>query len=221
MLRSTVITLVCLAGLGMAPLLRAADRVGPYFSLTGGYTQPSGQAEFSNVVIEGQPLPNADVSVDDGWDTLVGLGYYINTNFRLEGEFGYRYNRVDRVTVDSDIYSADADSHGLYSLMINTCFDLPLNDRFELYAGMGIGGGILPAKIRYQSATTTSSSDGTLTSACYQAMAGVTVNLAEELHLGVGYRFFMASNSVEGSEFSGDWSLPVIHSVEISLRFDL
>lgn len=124
----------------------------------------------------------AKVSHDPGFGLLVNGGYAFN-QFRLEGEFGWRYNGVDKVAGqggDGDIQA--------YDLMLNGLYDIKTGTAWTPYLGVGIGGAdVVNGKIRNSLGTLTKDSDIVF---AYQGIAGVSYALNEHLALNADYRYF-------------------------------
>lgn len=119
--------------------------------------------------------------------------------------FGYRYNEMLRtdITFDGvvgyDLRGVDLDA---YSVLVNGYFDLPLDSFIKPYIGGGIGYGWAEA-----SRGGVSIDDDGL---AFAGMAGVSVDMTEQMTLDVGYKF--RNISVSGQDVQD-------HMVRAGVRF--
>jgi opacity protein-like surface antigen len=121
-----------------------------------------------------------------------GIGYQYSDMFRtditFDGAVGYDLN-----------FGVDLDT---YSVLLNGYFDLPLNSFIKPYVGAGIGYGWAEASGGGASVD----DDGF----AFAGMAGVTVDLTQQMALDVGYKF--RNISVSGQDVQD-------HMVRAGVRF--
>jgi outer membrane protein OmpA-like peptidoglycan-associated protein len=122
------------------------------------------------------------VSHDAGFGLLANAGYAFG-QFRAEGEFGWRYNGVDKVNGVSG--SGDVQA---YDLMLNGYYDIKTGTAWTPYLGLGIGAAdIVNNSVRNSSGSLTNDSDIVF---AYQGIAGVSYALNDHLSLNADYRYF-------------------------------
>ncbi len=208
-----------------AGMAQAASKPGMYASVSGGWTTVSDDLKLTD--LEGDntgPLPDQELSLDDGFGMTVAVGYNFGA-VRLEGEGGYRNNNVDELKSGGvRVIGGDADFQA-FSLMVNAIAEAPLGDRFFIYGG--VGGGLVVADMETR-VPGVAESDIVAGALAYQLMAGVGVNLSDQVALTVGYRLFSAFDSdfdnedideSDNDELEGSMNFPVIHCVEVGLRY--
>src|SRR5690348_11822515 len=91
-------------------------------------------------------IGSGDISFDTGWAVLATVGYSFHNHFRLEGEVGYRHNKISGGPAISG--SGPSPSHSgtatgemnELSLMANVLYDIPLGSRATFSIGAGAGG---------------------------------------------------------------------------------
>lgn len=122
------------------------------------------------------------VSKDPGFGLLANGGYAFG-QFRAEGEFGWRYNGVDKANGISG--SGDVQ---VYNLMLNGYYDIKTGTAWTPFLGVGIGGAdIVNGSIKNSTGNLTDDSDIVF---AYQGIAGVTYALNDHLDLKADYRYF-------------------------------
>lgn len=199
----------------------------PYLSLSGGYTMPGDDVEFTDLEDEnfGPIAADATMELDDGVSGAVAAGWDWG-KFRLEGEAAYRWNETDEASFGGiTILGSDTDFESA-SLMVNALFDLPINDRFEFYVGAGAG--VAAIQVDGVSAFAGPASPGEYDIAtwaiAYQGLAGMAYHLDDNWTLTAGYRIWSTldadlEDSWEDDELSGDLEMPLFHTVEVGLRY--
>jgi len=119
---------------------------------------------------------------DAGFGILANGGYAFGPA-RVEGEFGWRYNGVNKVGGNDGKGSVQA-----YDLMVNGLYDIRTGTAWTPYLGVGIGAAdVVNDKIRNSSNSLTKDSDIVF---AYQGIAGVSYALNEHLALNADYRYF-------------------------------
>jgi opacity protein-like surface antigen len=183
----------------------------------GGATPDAYQAEF-----------------DTGWMLAGAVGYNWEA-FRLELELGYRTNDTSGVSLDIAPPGPLTPEPGLggdvsqFSQMVNMIFDIPLGEDAELSLGGGLGGVMVDVDIggALAGGGTQSLSDDDYVFA-YQAIAGLSLDIAENTELFGEYRYFGAdkvglSGVNTGGVFPGSLEPEDIdlenHSALIGIRF--
>ncbi|MBU0724994.1 MAG: OmpA family protein [Alphaproteobacteria bacterium] len=165
------------------PSLALAQQPGPYigFGLGGNFLEDSD--------ISGSGV-NTDAEFDWGPMGAATLGYSFGGP-RLELEFSYRVNDVDKVGGANGGGEARAGA-----LMVNALYDFHFGG-FKPYIGVGIGG----ASVKFDgvgpvAGSSVNDSDIVL---AYQGIAGVGYALSPQLDLFADYRYF----ATEDSSFNG------------------
>jgi outer membrane protein OmpA-like peptidoglycan-associated protein len=121
------------------------------------------------------------VSHDPGFGLLINGGYAFG-QFRAEGEFGWRYNGVDKANGSDGKGNVQA-----YDLMANGYYDIKTGTAWTPYLGLGLGGAdVQNNKIRNSSGNLTKDSDVVF---AYQGIAGVSYALNDHLALNADYRY--------------------------------
>ncbi|MCA3554171.1 outer membrane beta-barrel protein [Aestuariivirga sp.] len=113
---------------------------------------------------------------DLGWSWLDT----VNNNdgvFLLGGGLGYKFNENLRTDARVDYAGVGSDNHEFGSVLGNVYFDIPTNSIVTPYVGAGLGYGWSDDRGDNESGVT------------YALMAGVEVNLTDNLSADVGYRF--------------------------------
>jgi len=124
---------------------------------------------------------SAKVTHDPGFGLLVNGGYAFG-QFRAEGEFGWRYNGVDKANGISGSGNVQA-----YDLMVNGYYDIKTGTAWTPYLGVGVGAvDIVNSNIKNSSGNLTNDSDIVLG---YQGIAGVSYALNDHLALNADYRY--------------------------------
>jgi opacity protein-like surface antigen len=210
-----------------------AAETGFYLQATGGYTMPNGNVELQDLETDQGSTPNLDLSADDGWMSAVALGYDWGP-FRVEAEGSYRRNGFGEAS-DGWVGSADGDFQAS-SLMGNAIFELPIGERAAIYFGAGIGVASVHVDTNYTTmagpmlpAFRSGSVDVETGASAYQGLAGIEFNLSQHLTLNVGYRAWTCWNTEFDDNFNqnssenleGNLSVPVVHQVEVGLRYTL
>ena len=131
---------------------------------------------------------NGRASYNDGFISALQGGFAFNNGFRLEEEFAYRYNGVDKVTP----YGAGRGSMHDYAIMTNALYDIPVDFPLRPYVGVGVGAADYgPQNIRgdgmgYPAYVGGPDSWGF----AWQAIAGVAYPLTDNVALTLEYRYF-------------------------------
>lgn len=156
----------------------------------------------------------APVEFDDGLAAMGTVGYaFKNSNWRMEGEFGYRDNDVD--IFGGKKRSGDG-SLEEWSGMLNAHYDFNLNSsRWGM--SLGAGGGI--DNPRYTSPIDGHDSNDKVFA--WQAIAGLTYRVNQHWDLALNYRYFNAAQAelqMSASDASREIDLEK-HSITIGFRY--
>jgi len=168
-------------------------------------------------------LKNKD-NTNDNWNKFktggtMGLevGQYFN-EWRFGLEAGYKtFDNKDYKTGATEA-SDPVDGHlRIFSLMANVYYDYAMSANWSLYAGGGIGYGCVKGKF-----TNDAIYNGRANTFAYQLMAGVGYDIAKNITLGVGYRFFGTTDpkiAQSGNGAKKGFKNLFVQSVEASVRY--
>jgi opacity protein-like surface antigen len=141
---------------------------------------------------------------DAGWSFLEWAGGDDDSAFAVGGGAGYRFNENMRADLRLDYagqYSvAPGADMSVSTVLGNLYFDIPTNTAFTPYVGAGVGYG-------WASIDNAKDKDGL----AYGLMAGVGIDLTDNITLDAGYRFRDVMTS--GSD-------PMEHQILTGLRFE-
>jgi len=190
---------------------------GPYISFI--YGQASSE-DSGLKSLSGLATPIASIEFDDGSYFLGAVGTSIGSATRIEIEVGHRGFDIDSVSVSGIpgfVGSGDVD---LLSIMGNIYFDFPVTDRLAFFVGGGIGAVRIDGEISLDDGVDTLELSGREWVFAYQAMAGVSYEIADNVTLTGGYRLF----SFTDPRFDADspsviYDAALIQGFEFGLRF--
>lgn len=163
---------------------------------------------------------DSDVEFDPGFNAALALGYNVGTYYshdldtsgRLELEFGYRYNEVDRVSDPGRILRETGGDAEVLSLLVNSYADFRINSPLVPYVTAGLGG----AQVTYNDLGIEDNDD---TVFAWQIGAGLSYPVFEHLLLDLGYRYFATSDiefeALDGSEVETEYDS---HNVSLGMR---
>lgn len=174
----------------------------------------------------GADFPTKSKIKDTGTETKFKTGYSIGAavghsfdEFRFELEAAYRNAKAKEVKFGDtgDISKDVSGSLGIFSLMANAYYDLPVMDQVDLYFGAGIGWANVHANIKEN--TEPAKIDGSASVMAYQLMFGPAWNINDQWTVSLGYRFFGYTNpklKVDGTKtkFKNNY----VNSVELAVR---
>jgi outer membrane protein OmpA-like peptidoglycan-associated protein len=181
--------------LGATAAVVLAGTAGAGFERDGWYVGlEGGGVAVQDFELDGQPVT---IELDNGWAVLATVGYaWADSNWRLEGELGYRSNEGQ-----TSFYNEDAELEE-WSGMINAVYDFKLNsDKWGLSVGAGVG--VDNPRFSVANGLLGDDAESKDTVFAYQAIAGVTYRLNQHWDLALNYRYFNASDA-ELRLFSGD-----------------
>ena len=151
---------------------------------------------------------------DMGFFVHVAPGYDFG-NFRLESEFAYQINNVDKINTSINIpgvgsSSASEEVNGdatNLSLLFNGYYDFLEGSAFRPYITAGVGVARVNVQLLAEDAD-----DSTF---AYQAGVGLSYDMSEYVALDFGYRYFATSDiAVLGYELSNSG-----HSIQFGARY--
>jgi OmpA-OmpF porin, OOP family len=188
---------------------------GWYIGLEGGANwNGDNDAAFATTLLAPGPAP---IEFDQGWAVLATTGYgFHNSNWRIEGEFGYRNNDIDTV---GGVVGRTGGELSSMTLMANVLYDIPVTERltFSLGAGAGVehstfDDGLIDQDEDYNFA--------------YQGIAGLSYAVSPRLDLTMNYRYLRTDEAdYQGAHLAHTdfYSLDEgeKHTVTIGLRYDL
>lgn len=215
------------AALSLALLLAAAGAAvadGPYLNATGGVALVPGLNDTpfrfvgSAVQTIGQDEGIRDWEFDAGFVASGALGYKFGPA-RVDAEFSYITASFAFPTGGSANTAKD-DNFTALLLLANFWYDVDLAGVVAPYAGLGLGGANLSAKLTDAQKTLF---DGSGWGFAFQAGAGVVVNLVAGFSIDLGYRF---SGSLQTKLFdranpnlSSLSPSPMAHRIQLGVRF--
>jgi outer membrane protein OmpA-like peptidoglycan-associated protein len=181
------------------------ERDGWYIGVEAGWGRVS-ETDFASVV-------RSQTTFSDGLAGMVTIGNALkNSNWRLEGELGYRTNDVD--TYDSVANLGDS-SLTEWSGMLNALYDFNLNS--ERW-GMSLGAGAGVDNARYKAFDGHDSNDKVF---AWQAIAGLTYRVNQHWDIDLNYRYFNADKAeLQASAATAPHEVNLEkHSVTVGFRY--
>jgi outer membrane protein OmpA-like peptidoglycan-associated protein len=121
--------------------------------------------------------------LESDWMGALGLGYAFDNGFRVDGEVSTRFNNIEPVGRPGFFGRAN-----VWAAMLNGYYDFNREGSIQPYVGVGVGAARIDVGLAEHSTFT--SIDDSDTALAYQGMAGVSVDLSDQLALDVGYRYF-------------------------------
>jgi OOP family OmpA-OmpF porin len=173
------------AGVALAGSAHAAQLPGWYVGIEGGANWIQ-DVNVTGVSVSGSTFPGS-ASFDTGWAVLATVGYAFHNHFRLEGEAGYRHNKLDAHGTTSGSPTTGHGEMNELSLMANVLYDIPLGSRMTFTLGAGAGGDRANLK-------TDSGLDDSQWAFAYQGIAGLAYDLSAHTQLTLNYRYFRVSS---------------------------
>lgn len=192
------------ATLAIAPAANAYQ--GLYGAIGAGlnYHQPDQDGEFSGAVAGA----DTEIDYDNGIGVYTTLGFAYGNGWRTELEYSYRDNDARHITSDGAGFSGFTDVNGgveAHAVMVNVLRDFETGNNVTPYLGAGFGAASLNAEYFGDSGPnaafglTPIAINDNNKSFAYQGIAGLAVDLAENLVLDLSYRYFATLNA----EFTG------------------
>lgn len=180
---------------------------GFYVGLGGGVNfNRDGEVERGGVNID-------KVDYDTGFAVVGAAGFKFDFGLRVEGEFGYRSNDVDKLR-NNPPGSGDVD---IFSAMANVIYDIPTGTMITPYVGLGVGVAVVDGDFKSGSATLASDTDATLAA---QGIAGVTFSVTPQLGIFADYRYFVTEGPTFKTPGGNKVSVDInSHTLLIGLRY--
>lgn len=139
----------------------------------------------------------AEMSFDSGFLGTVAVGHDLANPFRVEGEYGWQKNDLDRLSYSNQFGNFDQGDLKIQSLMVNGYYDIDTGSSWRPFLGVGIGW----AKVDLNTpALPLGDNDDVF---AYQLMVGVAYAIDCEWSVDVQYRFFGTQDAtIQGADFS-------------------
>ena len=189
------------ASLALAGTANAGfERDGWYFGLEGGAVLVN-ETQFAG-------LPGTTIDFDHGYGVLGTIGYaFKNSNWRMEGEVGYRENDGDQSRVvcqTACVLFQDPIRLKEWTGMVNAVYDIKMgSDKWGLAVGAGIG----IDNPRFTAADGTDSNDKVFAA---QGIAGFTYRVNQHWDLMLNYRYLW----VNQAELQAS-ALPIVREMDL------
>lgn len=170
-----LMTAVFALALLVTSTVQAAD-YGLYFAARAGY----------GIVmdIQDDTDPDTEISLDPGPNFGIAVGVNLGL-FRAEGEITYSKYDFDEIVSSGVTTAAGGDATAL-RLMANLYYDMTILPLISPYVGLGLG--VVNSDSEVIVSGTSFKSDDT--DFAFQFMAGIGLELSDELIIEAGYRFF-------------------------------
>jgi opacity protein-like surface antigen len=188
--------------------------------LGGNVTQDASFKEFFGPV-----APGSKVTFDPGFRAGIAGGYQATDWFAAEAELGYMANQINSISSATRIHDA---TYSNVPLLFNAKLQYPNQSPLTPYIGAGVGfsTAILNADfIEIGDVTLSGGSQATVVFA-YQAFAGLSYKLNEQMDLSVEYRYFVADSPEWQADFTfGTFSDTMsfgrtqTHAVSLAFKF--
>ena len=146
-------------------------------------------------------MPNnagtAKMTFDNGFLGTAAVGYDFSGPFRVEGEYGWQKNDLDRLSYANMIGNFQEGDLKTQSLMVNGYYDVATGSPWSPFVGAGIGW----AKVDLNTpALPLGDNDDVF---AYQLMAGVSYAIDAQWSIDAQYRFFGTQDAtIQGADFS-------------------
>jgi opacity protein-like surface antigen len=190
-----------------APQVYAEDG---FYAAVGGGISFAEDLDFS---AEGETVTT---ELDTGFIVGGALGYQLQA-FRLEGEFAFLQNDVDKLSAMGISLGADGDV-SVMSGFANVYFDFDTMTPWTPYIGGGVGIANVANDVSVMGIQLVDDDDSVF---AYQVKAGVSYSVNPTTDVTVGYRFLgtddVSLKTVDGFSIQGDG--PQSHNLEAGIRF--
>ena len=132
-----------------------------------------------------------------GYAAAFAVGYRITPSCRIEGELGYRWNKIanlEDITEGSRTYSLEGvkGNTQTYSCMANGYTDFDLGYWFTPYVGFGVGVAFNELTFEHRRG----SKRFTNSAFASQAIVGAKAPIAEQIDLGFEYRYLVSKGDM-------------------------
>ncbi|HFQ88805.1 MAG TPA: porin family protein [Desulfobulbus sp.] len=147
-------------------------------------------------------MPNAagtaKMTFDTGFVGTAAIGYDFANPFRVEGEYLWQKNDLDRISYNNTYGNFNQGDLKTQAVMINGYYDVDTGSAWTPFVGAGIGW----AKLDLSAAPQLDISDNDDVFA-YQFMGGVAYAINSQWSLDVQYRFFGTNDAtIKGADFN-------------------
>ncbi|NWH08894.1 MAG: OmpA family protein [Alphaproteobacteria bacterium] len=192
---------IVMAGAGLAMLTGVAHAEHYSWYISGGAGGNWMQDVDTNINSASQTT-----ELSPGWAGALAGGYNFD-GARIELELGYRDNDADSLEQPSGTFLDNLEGDVTqFSQMVNVLFDLPVTDKLAVTIGGGLGGVDVDGDYTLTTVGTSVRMDDY--AFAYQAIAGASYDVTEQLELFAEYRYFVA-NDVEAVGYAaGGAALP-------------
>jgi opacity protein-like surface antigen len=157
-----------------------------------------------------------DVAIETKFKTGYSIGAAVGHSFdefRFELEAAYRNAKAKEVDASRDV----SGSFGIFSLMGNVYYDLPVMDQVDLYFGAGLGWANVSANVKENTAPAEIDSSSSVMA--YQLMFGPAWNINDQWTVSLGYRFFGYTNpKLKYNGTKEKFKNNYVNSVELAVR---
>jgi OmpA-OmpF porin, OOP family len=143
----------------------------------------------TNATFTAFPATTLEAEYDTGWIMVGAVGYRWD-QLRLEFELGYRDNTSESVTSTPFIANTLFSDVSYFSQMINLVFDVPLGESVTLSLGGGLGGAAVDYDLGGILGVVQYAIDDDDYVFAYQAIAGLSVDISDNMELFAEYRYF-------------------------------
>ena len=161
--------------------------------------------EDSDVGLNYQGTDNhiGGVNFDGGFNLHAAIGKYFDNGLAVELEYGYNQTDADKfegrefVSEGISFISYDDDLNyktSINTLMVNGIYNLENSSSFTPYAGIGIGLGWVNIDSDYN--------DLSGTNFAFQLLAGIAIDLTDQIALTTGYRYLDAGEVTKDDSFT-------------------
>ncbi|MEM9169433.1 MAG: OmpA family protein [Pseudomonadota bacterium] len=223
--------LAAAATLATAPAALAYE--GFYGAIGAGLSYVQPDRDFETKLVSGADAFDSEADFDNGIGVYTALGYAFDNDWRAELEFSYRENELRHLAGDGLGFSGwpdsvDGDTES-YAFMANLIRDFDTGQAVTPYIGGGVGGIRIEADYTGNNTTaingplTLDINDG-VTRLAFQGIAGLAIELADNLTLDLSYRYLHALKAdLEGTLNGADVNFKHgydVHSAFAGLRWN-
>jgi outer membrane protein OmpA-like peptidoglycan-associated protein len=169
------------------------ERYKNYFGVEAGYV--FGFTSEHERVEPAQVETPVDADFSGGFTGALTFGRYIGAKgkWRVEGELSYLQNKFDDANTIPGLRGSSAGNGHLraYTAMVNIYRDIPLNDRWGIFSGFGVGGVLIDPDYVLNTGGGPIT-DGTDLNFGAQGSAGVHYKVSDRTNIGIRYRYLWA-----------------------------
>lgn len=188
---------VFIIALSLFPFNTASAQVGGYISVFGGYTfSPDASLSYHNYNYYYNYNDDYDIDIQDTWAFGFKLGYTPPPLrfFSFEFEYSYLNPDVDKTVLyhAGTNYAAIEGDIKFNNFMFNAIMKYP-EGIIHPYIGAGLGFSYIDVSISATSTARSYSNDDTVFA--WQILAGVEIDLTNNLSMDIGYRYFATESN--------------------------